>query len=75
MSMNVEVDLYCSDCGKSIDEDEIFCSKCADVPKGPVTDLLMKLTPYVSEATIMKPVEIPGELAFEIQQALRAMEK
>ena len=73
--MSVEVEITCSECRHYIDEDEVLCPECAKENKTDEAELLNKLAPYVSEATLMKPVEIPGELAFEIKMFLRGLEK
>lgn len=78
--MSIEVEVSCSECGRQVDEEDILCPSCArkeyysneDVD---AYDLLKKLAPFVAEATLKQAVEISGELAFEIQQALRVMEK
>lgn len=76
ISYDVDVDIWCSRCTHAIDnEDDIICKACyeKDVAERmkDAKEALELLRPYVSEATILRPVEIPGEVAFKLKEAIR----
>jgi hypothetical protein len=75
MYVDVDIDLYCAKCGHYVDDDEVYCAKCAGEKKDDSNELLKKLAPYVTEATLLQSVWIPGELAYEIKMFLRGQEK
>ena len=76
ISYDVDVDIWCSRCSHSVDnEDDIICKTChekdVDERMKEAKEALELLRPYVSEATLMKPVEISGEVAFKLKEAIR----
>lgn len=78
MYVDVDVDLYCDLCGKPIDDvDNVVCKDCYDSSSKEtleeVREILGDILPYVNEATVMKPVELPGEFAFKLRERIRAI--
>lgn len=78
ISYDVDVDVWCSRCNNSIDnEDDVICKSCheEDIEERlqKMNKALKLLRPYVSEAVLMKSVEIPGELAVELKEAIRSI--
>jgi hypothetical protein len=78
ISYDVYVDIWCSRCTNPIDnEDDVICKSCheKDIKEKlqEANEALELLRPYVSEATLMKPVEISGEVAFKLKEAIRSI--
>jgi len=78
MIMDVDVDIYCGKCGHPIhNEDDIICNDCHNDGNketlGEVCGIMEDILPYVNEATLMKPVMIPGDFAFMLREKIRVI--
>lgn len=74
--MDVDVNLYCDLCGNEIhNEEDVVCRGCYDSSiketVEEVRETLETILPYVNEATVLRPVEIPGEVAFKLREKIR----
>jgi RNA polymerase subunit RPABC4/transcription elongation factor Spt4 len=75
MQMDVEVELYCTECDQEItDERYTYCRECYDKAlKGSnEADLIRILEPFFREAHIRHDVVIPGDIAFRARQLIEA---
>jgi len=71
ITVETEIDLECCKCGKPIqDEYGIVCEDCGWEPDE-TKKVLETILPYINEATVLRPVEIPGEVAFLLKEKIR----
>lgn len=72
---DVDVTIQCETCYGVVHADDIICKDCAEKNTADAlaesSEILKEILEYINEATILKPVEIPGEAAFLLREKIR----